>query len=181
MNINSKNLTLKTSKQGKGHYLPILEKTVEQLDAMLSYHCKILVVRLDLHVFIASIDNELISEFIRRFRSWANRQGHKRVGYIWCREQDKSQVQHYHCAFFLDANRNRHSHYIIQAVERLWGYWESGTVYTPNGCYYVVKRDDMAAYQQVFNRLSYLAKVDTKQKFQNTTNDYSTSRLKIKC
>lgn len=178
--INGKALWLPPSKQGKGHYLPILEALVGQLDAMLSHHCKVLVFRLDLHLYQGSDDNAVLSAFIRRYRSWAERQGHHHIGFIWCREQHSSTAQHYHCAFMLDGNKHRHPHRIIEAIERLWRDRELGYVHTPKRCYKLLKRDDSATYQQVFNRCSYLAKVATKQQRLPTTNDYSASRIKVK-
>lgn len=180
MLINEKELHLPASKQGRGHYLPILVKTVEQLDAMLSYDCKILVFRFDLHLYESTDDNQLMSQLIRRYRQWIGRQGHSRLGFIWCREQATGKAQHYHCAFILDANKTRHSHHHIKKIERLWMDRDYGNVYTPKNCYYVIKRDDAKSYQRAFSRLSYLAKVDTKDVRPSTTNDYSTSRIKPK-
>ncbi|WP_067866809.1 YagK/YfjJ domain-containing protein [Neptuniibacter marinus] len=178
--LKNRSFNLPKSKQGKGFYLPILDKSVGQIDAMLTYHCKLLIFRLDFHVFETSENSELISSFIHRLRSWLNRKGHKRLGYIWCREQDKSHLPHYHCVFIVDGNKNRHPLRLIQQIEHYWQGWEYGSVYTPKNCYYLLKRGDDARYQDVFLRVSYLAKVATKGNGSNTANDYSTSRIKPK-
>jgi hypothetical protein len=80
----------------------------------------------------------------------------------------------------LDANKTRHPHNAIKLLEHQWETWEMGTTYTPKNCYKLVLRNNETAYQQVFNRISYLAKVDSKQQRAGTTNDYSTSRIKPK-
>lgn len=178
--INGKALQLPISKQGKGHYLPILQITVDQLDAMLSHHCKVLVLRLDLRLHMGSPDNRVMSSFIHRYRNSLQNKGFKRIGYVWCREQDTSHAQHYHCVFLLDGNKARHPHNIIKAIEHLWEDWELGSVYTPGKCYRLLKRDDSDGYQTLFERLSYLAKVATKSNRAVTTNDYSASRIKPK-
>lgn len=178
--LNGRVLQLPASKGGKGHYQPILARIVDQLDAMLSHHCKLLVFRLDFHLNGGTDNNRLMSEFIRRYRKWTKRQGYSRLGFIWCREQESSKAQHYHCVFIFDGNKTRHPHRHIRQIERLWDAFQQGSVFTPKNCYCVLKRDDDAAYQLLFDRLSYLAKVATKNIRPATTNDYSASRIKAK-
>jgi len=176
--IHGHDLALPRSKSGLGHYFPILEKTVEQLDSMLSYHCKVLVVRVDLHLYEAAVDNKLMSDFIRRLKKRLKSQGHKRVGYIWCREQQTSDVPHYHFALIVDANKSRHPRHLIELIEYFWETWGNVKPYTPKNCYGIIKRDNSRAYEKQFKRLSYLSKVATKDLREKTTNDYSTSRIK---
>jgi len=176
--INSKRLVLPCSKQGKGHYLPILEAIVGQMDAMLSHHGKVLIFRQDLHLHAATRDNAVMSGFIHLLRARLDRRGFKRVGFVWCREQDRADAQHYHCAFIVNANVSRHPHRLIELIEELWELYERGTAYTPKRCYEVVRRGDQAAYERQFKRLSYLAKVATKGQRAKGVNDYSASRVK---
>lgn len=178
--INGRSFDLPASKQGKGHYLPILEAVVEQLDALLSYHSKILVFRQDLRLYDGTDTNDPMSTLIRRYRPWLRRRGHKRLGYIWCREQDTSDAQHYHSAFILNANNTRHPKYHINQIEHYWEILGNADARTPKNCYLVIKRGDNTAYQQAFKRLSYLAKVATKDKRDKATNDYSASRIKVR-
>jgi len=178
--INNHTLTLPNSKKGLGHYLPLLEKTVEQLDAMLSYHCQVMVLRIDLRLYVGTTDNKPMSDFIRRLRKRLTAKGYKRVGYIWCREQQSSAAQHYHLAVIVDANKSRHPHNLIELIEYLWETWGHVKPYTPKNCYAVIKRGDDIAYGSQFSRLSYLAKVATKDNREKTTNDYSTSRIRLK-
>jgi len=178
--VGNHTLTLPYSKKGLGHYLPLLEKTVEQLDAMLSYHCQVMVLRMDLRLHVGTSDNKPMSDFIRRLRKRMSAKGYKRVGYIWCREQQSSAAQHYHLAVIVDANKSRHPHHLIKLIEYLWETWGHVKPYTPKNCYGVIKRGDDIAYGKQFSRLSYLAKVATKDNREKVTNDYSTSRIKPK-
>jgi len=178
--VGNHTLTLPYSKKGLGHYLPLLEKTVEQLDAMLSYHCQVMVLRIDLRLYVGTNDNKPMSDFIRRLRKRLAPKGYKRVGYIWCREQQSSAAQHYHLAVIVDANKSRHPHHLIKLIEYLWETWGHVKPYTPKKCYEVIKRGDDVTYGRQFSRLSYLAKVATKDNRKKTTNDYSTSRIKSK-
>jgi hypothetical protein len=178
--LHNKVLSLPNSKKEKGYYLPILERIDGQLAAMLSHHSKVLVIRLDLHVLDNPDTNEQVSAFIRRLRKWTDQKGHKRLGYVWCREQHKSDKPHYHLVIILNGNITCHPHNVIKAVMRYWKDWDIGTVYTPKHCYYLVKRDDQKAYDAVIWRTSYLAKVHSKDKSNPATNDYSTSRIKLK-
>jgi len=178
--VNNHTLNLPNSKKGLGHYLPLLEKTVEQLDAMLSYHCQVMVLRIDLRLYVGTTDNKPMSDFIRRLRKRLTSKGYKRVGYVWCREQQSSAAQHYHLAVIVDANKSRHPHNLIELIQYLWETWGHVKPYTPKNCYGVIKRGDDVAYEKQFCRLSYLAKVATKENREKTTNDYSASRIKPK-
>lgn len=178
--INNKTLSLWHRKNAKGHYLPILEKSVDQMDAMLSHHCKIMVFRLDLRMPEYTETNQTVSGFIKRYRKGLKSMGFKRLGYIWCREQASSDKQHYHVAFMVDANRYQQPHHLIELAEYYWECWTGGSVFIPKSPSRVIRRGDQAAYNECFNRLSYLAKVSTKDKRPEATNDYSASRLKFR-
>lgn len=169
-----------TRKRNQGYFSHILVKSVEQINAMLSYHNKVLIFRLDFHLNEPTEKSELVSSFIRRLRSWFKRQGYKRLGYIWCREQGNSDKPHYHMAFIVDANKCRNPYRLIKQVEHYWQDWQYGFVYTPRNCYYVLKRNDEVQYQKVFSRISYLAKTKTKGTKLLSANDYSASRIKSK-
>jgi Inovirus Gp2 len=148
---------------------------------MLAHHCKILVVRFDLHLHDWTDNNKPISDFQRKLRQRLRRSYKlKRMGYVWCREQVRGNSQHYHCAVIVDANRIQYPHKLLCLIDEVWQGWGHPQPYTPKNCYYTVCRDDSKAYQEVFDRLSYIAKVDTKQNRLATTSDYQASRIKPK-
>ena len=66
--INGQAFTLPYSKGGKGHYYEILQKIVDQTDAMLSHHCKVLIFRIDLHLYDDTANSEQLSRFFRRLK-----------------------------------------------------------------------------------------------------------------
>jgi len=187
--IRGREFPLPASMKSQGHYFPILEKTVEQLDAMLSHHCKVMVLRLDLHLHDASDDNKVMSDFIKRLKQHLTRRASKgchkraslkRLGYVWCREQNKSNKAHYHSAFFVDASKYQKGHTIAQEAIRLWQERDVGLIHIPNQSYRIVRRGDESAYRKSFKRVSYLGKVYSKQLKDKTVNTYSTSRIKAK-
>jgi hypothetical protein len=178
--INNKLLALPYSKAGKGHYLEILQRIVEQLDVMLEYHCKLLIFRVDLHLHDEVDTSEQLSRFFRRFKKGLKGLGHIRVGYIWCREQDNASKPHYHLAVIVNGNINQNPHYLVETVRHYWTDWQVGTVWQPSKSFYRLPRGDLCIYQEVFDRLSYLAKVDTKGNKPKPANDYGGSRLKSK-
>jgi len=164
----------------QGCFVEILERTKSQLDAMLSYHSKIMVVRLDLRMYEYHPNNELISRYIRKVRKkLVAKYGFNRVGFIWAREQEKAIHQHYHFAVFVDANKVRFPKNIVDICSRIWSDWEQSP-YTPKNCYYIVRRGRHDDYQKVFYRLSYLSKVRGKGHKSKSANDYSTSRIRLK-
>mgnify|MGYP000397287825 CR=1 FL=1 len=164
----------------QGCFLEILERIKQQLDAMLSHHCKILVVRLDLHVGGYRPENEIMSKFIRKVRKKLYAYyGFKRLGFIWVREQERAIQQHYHLAFFMDANKVRHPDKLISICERIAKAWEL-FLFTPKNCYYLINRNDSKAYSKAFYRLSYLSKERGKGYKAKAANDYSASRIKLK-
>lgn len=165
----------------QGCFIEILEKIKEQMDAMLSHHSRILVIRFDLHTCTNSTNSHLLSNFIRKIRKKLKSHYRlTRVGYVWVREIEKAKSQHYHLVLFLDANKVRFPNMVLGLIEDIWLGWEQSKPYTPKRCYYTVDRKTLANYEDAFYRLSYLAKERGKGYKASTANDYSTSRIKSK-
>jgi len=173
-------LKLPPSKKGKGHYFEILQKLVSQMDAMLSHHCKLLIFRVDLHLHEQSDTSEQLSKLFRRFKKRLTTKGIKRLGYVWCREQDQSDKHHYHVCFMIDGNKYRNPFHLIGLIRSYWSDGQVGSIWQPENSIYHLGRGDLQAYQEVFNRISYLAKVDTKGNKPKSSNDYGGSRIKPK-
>ena len=184
VNLCGTEYTLPLSMGGEGHYLPILQRTMEQLDAMLSYYSSVLVIRTDIRLQFFTATNELMSKIMRKIlkRLKSGRFNQNLVGYVWCREQHTSDAQHYHLILMLNGHKNRHPHNIIKLIEEICEWWDRdfSKPYTPKNCYQVVRRGDQDAKQIFFVRASYLAKVKTKGNRPLMTNDYSSSRIKPK-
>lgn len=177
--LGGRSLELPMSKGNQGHFLPILAKIDDQVSAMLSHHSKVLMYRLDFRLYDCTESNEVMSSFLRRYLKTLRRASNiNRVAYVWCREQYKADHQHYHSAFIVDGNKHQYPSLLIDQARLHWEDRDIGTLSIPKQCYTMLRRGDDEAYQRVFERLSYLAKVFSKGTRSDTVNDYSTSRIK---
>ncbi len=164
-----------------GCFVEMLERIKHQMDAMLSHHSKVLIIRFDLHVNHYQSNNKLISDFVRKLRKKLKAKYKlSRLGYIWAREQEKAKRQHYHFALLIDANKVRHPKNVIQLIETIWQKWLLPKHFTPKNCYYIVNRSDTQAYQTAYYRLSYTAKERGKGYKSKAANDFSASRIHAK-
>jgi hypothetical protein len=180
INFGESNLPINVTKNS-GCFVVMLSRVDEQLKAMLSYHCQVLVLRLDLHMNNYSPDNSLVSKYMKKLKKkLIAKYALMRVGHVWAREREKAKSQHYHLVLMIDANKVRHPSKIIELCESIWMAWEQPKPYTPKNCYSVLKRGDKKKYDEVFRRISYLAKERGKGYKAKTANDYSTSRIKVK-
>lgn len=164
-----------------GIYTEQMKRIIEQLENMLSYHRKLLVIRFDLHQPIYTANNEQITAFQRRFFRWIKRKYKvTRIGFMWAREIEKSKAQHYHYALILDGSKVNTSASVIRHAR---DYWQrmSGTEWTPKEChFYKFNREDTFTLRETIYRLSYLAKGRGKGYKAKQAKDYSTSRIKLK-
>ena len=164
--------------ENMGCYVEILERLKDQMDAMLSHHCKILIIRFDLHLNYYTGDNKRISQYVRKLRKrLKSKFGFKRIGFLWVREIEKAKQQHYHFVLMLDGNKVQQASHVLTLVESCWTRWGEPKPYTPKNCYYRVARGDMASFQGAFYRCSYLAKIRGKGYKDKAANDYSASRI----
>jgi len=161
----------------KGIYKEIIERFIGQFDIAFKVHKRLLVHRVDLHLNKFSSDNKVISRFINRLKQWLKRNyGLDKIGYIWVREQDRSDKQHYHLALLLDGNKIRHPKRLNKQIKEMWlphGY----VPVTQNPYYFMDKHNYDETRRDVIDRVSYLAKVNTKRIRNKQTKDYQTSRL----
>jgi hypothetical protein len=78
--------------QGSGIYAHTMRAILGQLFAMLSHHNKVIVFRFDLASPDYTDTNKNITDFLRRLSGRIkNHYGLSRFGYVWVREQEKSQ------------------------------------------------------------------------------------------
>jgi len=162
-----------------GVYSAMLKKMIGQLEAMLSYHSKINVIRFDLKQNVYTDKNTQITTFNRRLFKWLKRHYKlKRIGFIWCREQEKAKQQHYHYVLILDGHKVEKAGLIANKVKTIWSEI-SGSYWLPKNCYYNLKRNDYKETQSAIFRISYLAKARGKTDRPPQTKDYGTSRIKL--
>ena len=164
----------------KGIYKEIIERFIGQFDIAFKVHKRLLVHRVDLHLNKFSSDNKVISRFLNRLKQWLKRNyGLDKIGYIWVREQDRSDKQHYHLALLLDGDKIRHPKRLNEQIKEMW--LPLGHVpVTLNPYYTIDKHNHNETRAEIIERVSYLAKVRGKRIRDKQTKDYQTSRLKNK-
>ncbi|GLX77724.1 hypothetical protein tinsulaeT_10640 [Thalassotalea insulae] len=164
--------------KGSGLLTHTIKSMIGQVDAMLSYHSKIHLIRFDLRVYGYTENNDIITKFNKRFHRWLERKYKlSRIGFCWCREQENQKHQHYHYVLMVDGHKVRHPHEILPKIKEIWELGLQGSEFTPKNCYYNLKRDDYDSIQKAIWRISYLAKARGKGYKPTQTKNYGTSRV----
>lgn len=161
-----------------GCYVEILAALKHQLDAMLSHHCKVLFVRVDIRQHDYSGDNKPMADFMRKLKKrLVRRYDTNHIGHLWAREVEKAKHQHYHLILMLDGRKVRHPAKLIEDVEFVADSWGLPKPFTPKRCYTLIKRGDADSYGKAFYRGSYLAKTRGKGYKATTANNYGRSNI----
>ena len=157
----------------------ILDAIHGQMQAMLSHHNKIIVVRVDLHCEKYTSNNTELSRFMCKIRKRLyTHYKCTRFGYVWVREQERSKNQHYHLMLVIDANKIQHPSALLGWLQERWSARGHPNPYIPKHCFYKIPRGDDKAFNEVYYRCSYLAKVRGKSYGGMNSNNYSGSRVK---
>lgn len=176
----------KIYKINSGPGLPVythqMGKIIEQVENVLSWHRKVFVYVFDLHLCNFTYGNKLVTELTRRLRfHFEKNYKTKRLGYAWCREQNKSPNQHYHVAIIVDGSKIQTPNKLFHKIKEMWDeITAGGHMHVPKNSYYNIDRKTEVNKAEVIYRLSYQAKVWTKDKNTAYENDYGTSRIKLK-
>ena len=174
--INGEELKINSTEK-LGVYPLIIEKFVVELDKMIARYKRVFVLRFDLHLRQYCDDNKQITTFIKaQVQRIKRKYKTKYVGYVWVREVERSKIQHYHCAFFIDGDKIRNSFALNQQIKAKW-YKNGHRSVVPKPYYFLDKHNMKEAREEVIYRLSYLAKVRGKGYRSAQAKDYSTSRL----
>jgi hypothetical protein len=143
--------------KGSGIYTHMMRGILNQVEAMLSHHNKVLLIRFDLRQPIPKDNSEHVSKFINRLSNHVKQKYKlKRFGYAWARELEKAKQQHYHCFILLDGNKVQESQYIMKAAKIYWQMYFCGSLSWVN--YHRLTRNDHTALQNAIYHISYLAK-----------------------
>lgn len=174
----SKAYPINTSNGQYSCFCKILDSGIKELNSMLKRHCKVLVIRLDIHIpehtkLNANIGSfvDFLKRFIQRYYST------KDVGYIWVRETEKAKKQHYHLCVYVDGNKVRTSYKIVEWAERYLNSKDM-TLYRPENTFMMVLRNDKQSIDTAVYRMSYLAKVRGKGYVDKHVRNYASSRLR---
>jgi len=168
------------SGKNKPIYTHQMKRIIEQVENMLTWHRRVFIVVFDLHVGSFSATNKQISALIEKVRYYIEKNYKtKKFGYCWCREQHTSDKQHYHIGIMLDGAKINYPHKLLGGILNIWKeITPDGTLYTPKNCYYSTIRKNESVKLEAIYRLSYQAKVWTKDKNNVHANDYATSQIK---
>ncbi|AFV73509.1 hypothetical protein DIKCMJMK_01487 [Shewanella oneidensis] len=160
-----------------GCYTPMLKTMIEQVLVMLTYYKRVTLIRFDLHQPTNTATSKRITQFNRRFKQkLIARYGVNKVGFCWCREQEKAKAQHYHFVVMLDGRTVQASWGIGLLVNEVWQQM-GGTYWLPKRHYNLV-RGELNELSKAIYRVSYLAKGRGKGYRPAQSKDYGTSRLK---
>lgn len=141
--------------------------------------------------FFASLSAKYDADLKRRVRE-GKRARQECIHFVWCKEQGSAPMPHYHVALFLSAdayNALGDKGYANSNAGRITGAWASALsieyhdayrlVHIPKSrpVYYldVNSASFELVYAEAFKRLSYLAKLDTKQ-YKNNGKSFGCSR-----
>ena len=182
--------------QGYSYRDEILYSLGTLLNFYVEKHSKALVVRFDIH-YPQGYTEQSRNADISNCMSYVIKK-YKRYGYdpyyMWVREQtEQSQHCHYHCVLFLDAQKVLKYSHIFQDVEQAWG---RALGYPVTGCVHdcinekhdyngkVIRRDAgadafHARCQEVFEQLSYLAKIYSKAPNNDGMRNFGMSRIPV--
>lgn len=177
---------LNTGKDGKIYncYVEPLQRFKREIDAMLSHHSKVFMLRFDIRVDTHSQTNEQMTRFLRSYIPRVERYYKtKNVAFVWCREVERSKKQHYHFAVMVDgSNATRVSQELLRMADEVAAFQKLKIGYCENASYFIKRTDlakgDYSTYNEAFERLSYLAKERGKTIKAERANSYQTSRIK---
>lgn len=177
------NLPINTGNSKYHCYTEILSALDSQMSAMLFYHSKLLIVRVDLHTDDITSDNHKISKFARKLRKRLKQKYKlKRVGYVWVREWSKQKKLHYHLAVFVDGHKLKSDFPVTRLSREIWENWNYGHVPFIPKPFHRVKRNHDKQYRDAFYRLSYMAKKNQKLSSLKSSkaNHYGASQIQPK-
>ena len=152
---------LPANDQQNGKMMKRIFETVDQVSGLSS---RFLAVRYDLHLKEFQSNNQVIDIFHKNlFGQLRKRYPKSFVSYIWVRERNEADAQHYHYALMMDGDYIRNPYNLNEIVKMCWEAAAGGTVYFPKKMAYFVKQNDVDTYSKLMIRLSYFGKNATKE------------------
>ena len=164
-----------------GVYKQLALAFIDQLDAAITIHKRVLVINLIFSTSYYTDTNKKFSAFMKNIKQWIERHYNiYNIGYQWVREQEIAKKQHYHLALILDGDKIQHPAKLNEVIKEKW--LPNGSIYKPDNCfYYIDKHNHQDERPKAIYRASYMAKSRGKGVRPAQTKDYYCSRLKTKC
>lgn len=169
--------TYRINSAKSGCHTLILQRIIEQTTAMLAVYRRVLFVRVDLHHRQPEPTNQRLSAFLKSARDRAQRYYRtQHVGYLWVREQDKANSQHYHLILMVDGDKVAYPARLLDSLKEIWERL-GGTLSIPCSSYIFI--DSPERVTDAVYRASYLAKARGKGYRPDGVRDFDCSRLKL--
>ncbi|MCG6202757.1 YagK/YfjJ domain-containing protein [Psychromonas antarctica] len=168
--------------RGKPIFTHQMGKIIGQVENVLTWHRRVFVYVFNLHVGTFTLDNKYMAALMSKLRFYFKQEYKvKRLGYAWCREQHKSSKQHYHVALIVDGSKIQCPTKLFKTIKLMWeDVTTGGHIHGLENCYYNIKRDTEINKAEAIYRLSYQAKIWTKERNTARANDYGTSQIKAR-
>jgi len=142
----------------------MMKRIFENVDRVSVLSSRFLAVRYDLHLKEFQTNNQVIELFHKHLFAQLRKHYPKSfVSYIWVRERNEADAQHYHYALMMDGDYIRTPYRLNEIVKICWEEAAGGTVYFPENMDYFVKPNDIDTYSKLMIRLSYFGKKATKE------------------
>ncbi|CAM2928630.1 YagK/YfjJ domain-containing protein [Moritella viscosa] len=160
----------------------ILEQGFKQLDIMMTEYSKVSVILLQLHPDRFTEDNATITQFLVQLKKKLIKKYNSKIGYLWVREQNKAEAQHYHLVIMINGHKCNNAYTVSQLCDEAWeGPTDTNFAFRIRNRLYRIEqyknnRNELRAARM---RMSYMAKNETKH-FSKNTNSFGVSRLKSK-
>ncbi|MDA8621369.1 inovirus Gp2 family protein [Psychrosphaera sp.] len=180
--IDTGNSIYKINNQNEGVYPTFAKNIALQIEAILSYHSKVLFFRFDLHLKEYTPDNKVVSDYIQRLgKAFKKQHSLKRYVFAWAREQKTSEAQHYHLIICVNGHQYNFPHNLLETCKQLWNVNGNYLSHPKGKQYLMIYRDNYSLVAEAVEWASYLAKVYTKNKNRPlNTKRFGCSRLKVK-
>jgi hypothetical protein len=159
----------------------ILNKIYNCLTTYLTWHSKMLMIRLDFSLYDSPSHNQDISKSLQHIAKIQKKRYGCIVGYGWVREQNSTDDKcHYHCFILLDGHKVQNSKTTFDLVLQIKNIVIDINPHVPEHCYYMIRRNELDSFQAALYRLSYLAKNASKQHQPMSAKWFSFSRIKAR-
>lgn len=147
----------------KGLTKNIVNTIIADYEVMLSHYARVFVIRIDLHPNKYSANNREIRVFLKQLSTFLSSEYQSKVIYHCAREQETSELEHYHLEIMLSAHEINHSDRILSLIRAMWEMHSNGTVAYVDNPFCIVYRGNKASLKYAIYRSSYLAKEHTKE------------------
>lgn len=158
----------------------LLQKLYNNLNAYLSRHSKMYIIRFDVSMYDSLANNKKISKLRSVIIKQLKLHYNTSAGFGWVREQNTTEDKcHYHCFVILNGHEVNNSYKMFRLVMPVaLKLITDLNFYFPENCGYMVKRHQLDTFQAALYRLSYLAKNHTKEGNPALAKGFYFSRIK---